>query len=202
MRTIVLVLAAMMGAAVLRVEEKSSQLTLRPVVEVEENVYNFTPANNGAGPMWCSGSTCAVRIDERLRKEFFPGEKQSHTLQYAILRAGKVVSRRVLLKAEEGGAGIIPGRGRFHVTPDGRLFAFYYVHGKDAAGKAVSENRLRELGSEETCGQEVPVPLKHPFPEYFSATVRAGSPPSTTLDVLGHQVGAANTVSYARIRLW
>ena len=94
-------------------------------------------------------------IDERLRKEFFPGEKQSYTLQYAILRAGKVISRRTLLKAEEGGAGEIPGRGRFHVMPDGRLLAFYYVHGKDAAGKAVSENRLMELRPDGTSGREM-----------------------------------------------
>ncbi|HNQ89861.1 MAG TPA: hypothetical protein PKM73_14675 [Verrucomicrobiota bacterium] len=32
-----------------------------PVVEVEETVYAYTPANNGAGPMWCSGSTCLIR---------------------------------------------------------------------------------------------------------------------------------------------
>ena len=95
-------------------------------------------------------------IDERLRKEFFPGEKQSHTLQYAILRAGKVVSRRTLLKAEEGGAGEVPGRGRFHVTPDGRLLAFYYVHGRDAAGKAVSENRVMELRPDGTSGPRGP----------------------------------------------
>lgn len=31
------------------------------VVEVEEDVYSFEPANNGAGPMWCSGSTTLVR---------------------------------------------------------------------------------------------------------------------------------------------
>lgn len=35
-------------------------------VEEEENVYTFTSANNGAGPMWCSGSTCLVRIGDRL----------------------------------------------------------------------------------------------------------------------------------------
>src|SRR5262245_61548123 len=35
---------------------------LCPVVEAEEDVYSFEPANNGAGPMWCSGSTCLVRI--------------------------------------------------------------------------------------------------------------------------------------------
>jgi hypothetical protein len=112
------------------------------------------------------------------------------------------MTNRVVILAEEGGAGVIPGRGRFHVTPDGRLFAFCFVHGKDAAGNAVSENRLMELGPEETCRQEVPVPLKHPFPEYFTATVRAGSPPSTILDMLGMPTGAGSTVSYARIRLW
>jgi hypothetical protein len=141
-------------------------------------------------------------IDERLRKEFFPGEKQSHTLQYAILRTGKVISQRALVEAEEGGAAEVPGRGRFHVTPDGRLFAFYYVHGKDAARKAVSENRVMELRPDGTSGPEVQVPLKRPMGEYFTATVRAGSPPSTILDVLGMRAGASNTVSYARIRLW
>ncbi len=35
---------------------------LQPAVEAEEEVYSYEPANNGAGPMWCSGSTCLVRI--------------------------------------------------------------------------------------------------------------------------------------------
>ena len=37
---------------------------LKPVVEAEEDVYTYTAANNGAGPMWCAGSTCLVRIGE------------------------------------------------------------------------------------------------------------------------------------------
>ncbi len=39
---------------------------IHPVVEIEEDVYAFEPANNGAGPMWCSGSTCLVRIGDRV----------------------------------------------------------------------------------------------------------------------------------------
>lgn len=35
-----------------------------PVVEVEEQVYRFEPADNGAGPMWCHGSTCLGRVGE------------------------------------------------------------------------------------------------------------------------------------------
>jgi hypothetical protein len=140
-------------------------------------------------------------IDERLRKEFFPGTKQTYTLQYAVVRAGKVVSRRTLIRAAEGQRCVVPNRGRFHVMPDGRLLALYYVQGRDAAGNAVSENRVMELRPDGTSGPEVRVPLKQPLQEYFTATVRAGSRPSTILDVLGIRTGASNTVSYARIRL-
>lgn len=41
-----------------------SALTLRPVVEAEEDVYSYTNADNGAGPLWCHGSTCLVRIGD------------------------------------------------------------------------------------------------------------------------------------------
>jgi hypothetical protein len=140
-------------------------------------------------------------IDERLRKEFFPAEKQSHTLQYAVLRAGKVVSRQALVKAVEGGPAEVPGRGRFLVLPDGRLLAFYYVHGTDAAGKAVSENRLMELRADGTSGPEVRVPLKHPMREYFTASIRAGCSPSMFIDILGHRAGGTNAMCYARVRL-
>lgn len=140
-------------------------------------------------------------VDERLRKEFFPGQKQSYALEYVTLRAGKIVSRRTLLKAEEGGPAEIPGQGRFHVMPDGRLLAFYYVSGRDAAGKVVSENRLVELRPDSSGGQAVRVPLEHPFAVCFTATVRAGTPPSAILDLLGPRSGANHTMSYARIRL-
>jgi hypothetical protein len=32
-----------------------------PIVELEEDVYTYAPADNGAGPMWCRGNTCIVR---------------------------------------------------------------------------------------------------------------------------------------------
>lgn len=43
-------------------EAQAAQIT--PVVEAEEDVYRYEPANNGAGPMWCHGSTCLVRVGE------------------------------------------------------------------------------------------------------------------------------------------
>jgi hypothetical protein len=35
-------------------------------VELEEEVYAYTPADNGAGPMWCRGNTCIVRSGARV----------------------------------------------------------------------------------------------------------------------------------------
>ena len=140
-------------------------------------------------------------IDPRLREKFFPGEKQSHALAYAVVDRGKVVLRRTLALAEEGVSGEIASYARFHVLPDARLFVFFYVGGHRPDGKPVSENRLMEVGSDGTVGPAAVVPLKHPFSEYFTATVRAGSAPSDLLDVLGHRAGAGNTISYARIRV-
>lgn len=50
------------GDSVVLVQVKAFQ----PTVEIEEEVYLYEPANNGAGPMWCSGSTSLVRTGDRL----------------------------------------------------------------------------------------------------------------------------------------
>ena len=47
----------------------------------------------------------------------------------------------------------------------------------------------------------VPVPLKKPFTDFFTATARAGSPPSKTLELFGTRQGSNATISYARIRI-
>src|ERR1043166_2963575 len=54
------------AVAIQRPNERTSPVRLMPVVELEEDVYRYEPANNGAGPMWCSGSTCLVRIGEEV----------------------------------------------------------------------------------------------------------------------------------------
>jgi hypothetical protein len=140
-------------------------------------------------------------IDERLRQEFFPGQMQRHELNYAVVRDGKVVSRRPLVAAAEGASAEVPGTGRFHVTSEGRLLVFWYVSGRDAAGKRVSENRLMELYPNGTSSPPVRVPLQHPMSSYFTATVRGGSPPSNTLELLGQRAGSAGTISYARMTI-
>ncbi len=140
-------------------------------------------------------------IDERLRPKFFPDARQSHALNYAQVRDGKVLLRRALIEAVEGGPGEIPSAGRFHVTPDQRLFVVCFVSGAGGDGKPVAENRLLELATDGTTVDQSPIALKHPMTSYFTATPRAGSTPSKTLDMLGVRADGQNAIAYARIRL-
>jgi len=118
-----------------------------------------------------------------------------------VLREGKVVSRRTLMKAEAGGSGEVPGRARFHVAPGNRLFILCYVNGSDAGGKPVSENRVAELRPDNTATVWMPVPFKKPFSDFFTATVRAGSAPSMVVDFLGVHPSSDGTINYARMAL-
>lgn len=36
-------------------------MTSKAIVEVEEEIHTYTPADNGAGPLWCHGSTVVAR---------------------------------------------------------------------------------------------------------------------------------------------
>jgi len=139
-------------------------------------------------------------IDERLRERFFPNAEQSHSLNYAIVREGKVVARKVLAQSGKGGSGEIPGAARFQVTPANRLWVVYYVGGRSPDGHSLSENRVMEIRAERISPPAV-VPLKYPMTDFFTATVRAGSPPSRHLEMLGHRAGTPRTIAYARVLL-
>ncbi|MBI3922049.1 MAG: hypothetical protein HY318_11580, partial [Armatimonadetes bacterium] len=139
-------------------------------------------------------------LDERLRPKFFPDRKQTWSLNHAILRDGKVALRHALAVGGEGASSEIPGSGRFQVTPDNRLFVFYYCSGKDANGKGLSENRVMEILPDGSHGDPVKVPLEHPFTSFQTASVRAGCAPSNILDVLGTTTDQSG-MSYARINL-
>ena len=66
---------------------------------------------------------------------------------------------------------------------------------------SVAENRVIEIYPSGSCSAQVKVPIRHPLTSYFTATVRGGSPPSDTLELLGHRQAMASMVSYARVRL-
>jgi hypothetical protein len=141
-------------------------------------------------------------LDERLREKFYPEAKQSYTLNYAVVREGKIVLRRVLVQGGEEGPKLVPGQGRFQITPENRLFVVYYIGGTDAAGHSLSENQLLELYPDGSASEPVRLSLKQPFTNFFTASPRAGSPQSTTLEMLGQRANSPLTISYARVRLW
>ncbi len=138
-------------------------------------------------------------IDERLRERFFPKARQSHAINYARLRNGEIILRQTLALAQEGVSEEIPSAPRFQITPAGRLYVIYYVSGRNLQGQAVSENRLLEVLPDGTPSAAVRVPLQHPLNSYFTATPRAGSPLSNTLDMLGTRADTRLTISYARV---
>ena len=140
-------------------------------------------------------------LDERLRSKFFPEAKQSHTLNHAVVRQGRVVRRQKLEESTEDKPGIVGTAARFQVTPEHRLFVVYYASGIDAADKQVSENRVVEILTDGSVTPAFRLPLQRPFTTFFAATVRAGSPPSRTLEMLGERSGVALTISYAAVRL-
>ncbi len=140
-------------------------------------------------------------IDERLREKFFPEAKQSYAINYAIVRNGKIETRTAISYSEEGKGNLIPGRGRFHITPDNRILVIYYISGTAPDGQKVSENRLLEIFHEGKPGSEIVLPFRNPFTNFFTATVRAGSRPSDYIDILGTADGVSNSISYARIKL-
>ena len=72
-------------------------------------------------------------LDERLREKFYPGEKQSFTLEYAVIHDGKVTQRKKIVQGGDDLGGERPGDARFQITESGRLLVFYYVSG-DSTG--------------------------------------------------------------------
>lgn len=142
-------------------------------------------------------------IDERLRETFFPDERQSHSIGYAVLRDGEVLERRNLVETREGESGEIPACPRFHVTPDNRMYVVYFVSTGDAdtwVENRGAENRIVRLAPDGSTGRAVRLPLSAPLTDFFTATVRGGSPPSFTLHMLGTPPGET-VIRHAGVRV-
>ena len=134
-------------------------------------------------------------LDERLHEDFFPHEKQSHALNHAVLKEGEVIYRQSIMLSEESDE-LLPGRGRFQVTPENRLFVFYHVYGRDSG---FTGNRVVEILKDYGVSAPVKITLKRPLSSFFTATVRGGSEPSNIIDVLGED--GQHEMRYASIRI-
>jgi hypothetical protein len=134
-------------------------------------------------------------LDDRLQQDFFPQEKQSQALNHAVLKEGEVIFRQAIMFSEDQDA-LLPGRGRFQVTPEDRLFVLYHVYGRDTG---YNENRLVEVGKDFLLSEHLKVGLARPLSSFFTATVRGGSEPSNIIDVLGED--GHQEMRYASIRI-
>ena len=82
LRSVALVLLMVVVACL---QSVGAPKALQPVVEAEENIYTYTNADNGAGPLWCHGSTCLVRIGNDL---FASGLRRIHDRRQRHLPRG------------------------------------------------------------------------------------------------------------------
>ncbi|WP_165226608.1 hypothetical protein [Aquisphaera insulae] len=140
-------------------------------------------------------------IDERLRAKFFPEAKQSESLNHGVVRDGKLILRQAVAEEPGEAAGVSGSGHRFHVTPDDRLFVVHRINAAGPDGRRTLENRIVEILPGGKLGRPAKIPLGRPFTNFFTATPRAGSPPSWTLDMLGERAGVPNAIGYARVRL-
>ena len=84
MRFSAMIPAVLMGIASLTAQEPPP---IVPVVEVEEVLYDYESADNGAGPLWCHGSTCLVRIGDEVFHTAGEGNGPVNALDTALRKA-------------------------------------------------------------------------------------------------------------------
>ena len=144
-----------------------------------------------------------TNIDARLRDRFFPGEKIRHSMEYAVMRQGKVESQRALIAAAEGEEGATPNGARFHETESGKLLVLAQLSHQSSAAGGI-EYRLADLSQE---GERegitwIEVPFREPMGGTFlTNSGRGGSAPSCFIDMIGMSPSEANSLQYARVRV-
>jgi hypothetical protein len=134
-----------------------------------------------------------------IRDKYSPGEPMTAHLEYAVIKDGKVVSRRTLAEMPQSPTGLEPAFGRFHVASDGTLYAI--VAGTYAEqGQRRFGNYIARIPADSRTPRFSPIDLKHPFHNFFTNTPRGGSMPSDVMDLFGIADDSPN-LRYARVRL-
>ena len=120
MRVSWIAMLALFAAPLAAGERRPDGEGLQPVVEAEEQVYEYEPLDNGSGPMWCGGSTCLVRIGDALFAsgvEKVPGAKPLNNCRWTLFQ-----------RKAEGWVRVRAGENRTREPsplagfPEGRLF--------------------------------------------------------------------------------
>jgi hypothetical protein len=142
-------------------------------------------------------------LDERIRAEFYPNEKQSWSLNTATITAGKVVSTTRLTHMEEPLSGPTARFGRFHQTPDGRRFVLAAIGNPNALATEPEKNQsslsLIELSPDNTVKSTHSLGHTVAHQLFFVASPRAGNHLSNTIHVLAQ--GPDQWIQYIKIDL-
>lgn len=154
----------------------------------------WVSADGTAHVLWIDVST-----DARIRDRFFPGVEVRQSLEHAAVRGGRVVARRTLAALGQAEDGLQPELARFHVTADGRalVLAQFARRPAPASGTAIL---YRAAWLDDGDPRWVDVPFARPLGGTFlTNTVRGGSAPGDTIDLVGTVAGPA--LGYAQIRV-
>ena len=131
-----------------------------------------------------------------MRDEFFPNLPLTVSLNYARIHKGQVAERRTLVECIEDRCGSIqdpaaefaasnprPDYAAFHSTDGNDLHVFFHQTGPTGTDDPDTGNYLMQLLPEQTAPEKLD--LENPLKRFLTASVRTGTPPSETLDVLG-----------------
>jgi hypothetical protein len=149
-------------------------------------------------------------INQEIRDKFFPDIKRVWSINYALIKEGKVISEKILLETGDGIQKTPQNDlmekysinwGRYQVFPDNRLFVIFHISGTDKNGNQGSENRIMEIHKDGSPSLSQTIPLKQPMSFFFTATPRGGSLPSATIDLIGQGGEQRNAIRYARIMM-
>lgn len=139
-------------------------------------------------------------IDERLREKFFPGEPQSYELRYAIIRDGAVVHRQTLKRYDESQLGSDLQFARFQSVPGERLFAFWYAR-EWTNNQRRYIHELAEIMDDGHMASVQKIPMSQVMYDFYSANTRAGSPGSSTLNLVGPSLANRQLISHVAVEL-
>ena len=118
-------------------------------------------------------------LDTDIRERFYPDEKQSWALMYALLRDGVVLKKHALRLKEEGSTGPEPRWGRFHIGADGRLIVIHHDRGDHPV------TGILVLGEQGEIVDSAEIPLETHIDLSFNASHRCGNARGNIIDLLG-----------------
>lgn len=135
-----------------------------------------------------------------MRDKYFPGEPMVSLLEYAVLKDGKVATRRTLASTPADGKGVDPSYARFLVVSDRRLCVMVAGVGRGTDGKPAFADWLGCIDAGDGPIELTPMSMRHPLRSFFTATPRGGSRPSPIIDLFGTAEDGLQ-YRYARVRL-